>query len=277
MMAVLALLAACQRPAGEQVDAVAPELTQQDTSASAAQDEAASDAAQDEALPDAAQEAVTEVPAPTPPDVTNYYEITTPMGRMVVHLYDETPGHRDNFRKLVAEGVLSGTLFHRVMNGFMIQGGDPNSKDDDPNNDGGGGPGYTIEAEFDARLIHKRGALAAARQGDQVNPERRSSGSQFYIVHGRQWTDDELDQLELQARQENPEFSITAERRTFYTSNAGTPFLDDSYTVFGELVEGFDVLDAIAATPTTGNYRQPPNRPIEDVPMTVRPLYDYGK
>ena len=116
--------------------------------------------------------------------MTDFYEIETRLGTMIVGLYDQTPRHRDNFRTLVEEGFYNGTSFHRVIAGFMAQGGDPNSKDDDPMNDGQGGPGYTIEAEFRDGLFHRKGALSAARQGDQVNPERRSSGSQFYIVHG---------------------------------------------------------------------------------------------
>ncbi len=208
-------------------------------------------------------------------DTTNYYEITTPQGRMVVRLYDETPKHRDNFRKIVAEGVLDSTLFHRVIRQFMIQGGDPNSKDDDPYNDGNGGPGYTVPAEFDDRFFHKKGALAAARQPDQGNPERESSGSQFYIVHGRTWSDSELEQLVRHTRQRSPDFSIPAERRAIYASLGGAPFLDGTYTVFGELVAGFDVLDAIASTPTTGDSAYPLNRPLTDVRMTVRPLFSY--
>ena len=208
--------------------------------------------------------------------MTNFYEITTPQGRMVVRLYDETPGHRDNFRKLVAEGVLENTLFHRVMNQFMIQGGDPNSKDEDPYNDGVGGPGYTIPAELDSKLFHKRGALAAARQPDQVNPERESSGSQFYIVHGRVLTEEDLVQIEQQSRQRDPNFTIPTEQRAVYTSLGGAPHLDGAYTIFGELVEGLDVLNAIATTQTTGQYGQPANRPLADVPMTVRPLFNYA-
>lgn len=207
-------------------------------------------------------------------EVTNYYEINTPQGRMVIRLYDETPGHRDNFRKLVAEGVLENTLFHRVMAGFMIQGGDPNSRDDDnPFNDGSGGPGYTLPAEFKMpTLFHKRGALAAARSPDQVNPDKRSSGSQFYIVQGRVWSAEELDGL---VQQRGPSYAIPDLLREVYTTIGGTPFLDGDYTVFGELVEGGAVLDAIAATPTTGPDGRPANRPMTDIPMNVRPLLDY--
>lgn len=124
--------------------------------------------------------------------------ITTEFGELHVLLYDQTPIHKENFIKLANEGFYDSTTFHRVIQGFMIQGGDPNSKDDNPTNDGQGGPGYTLEAEFDNQLIHKKGAIAAARLGDQQNPERRSSGSQFYIVHGRPVQSMELDQMQAQ-------------------------------------------------------------------------------
>lgn len=211
---------------------------------------------------------------------TNYFEITTPQGRMVIKLYDETPAHRDNFKKLVADQAYDSTLFHRVIGGFMIQGGDPNSRDDDnPMNDGGGGPGYTIPAEIQPGLIHKRGALSAARQGDNVNPERQSSGSQFYIVHGMIFPDDYLTQIETRTKQmiPDPNFAFSEEARRIYTTEGGAPNLDGMYTVFGELVEGFDVLDRLSrvATTTRVGIRNPPDRPLENVPMVVRPLPDY--
>ena len=213
---------------------------------------------------------------------TNYYAIDTPQGRMVVRLFDATPRHRDNFKTLVAEGVYDSTLFHRVIASFMIQGGDPNSKDANPANDGEGGPGYTIPAEILPDLIHRRGALAAARQGDAVNPERRSSGSQFYIVQGRPIAEAELDQMQQALRQRipDPTFAYSDSARAVYTTEGGTPFLDRQYTVFGQLVEGYAVLDSIAATPTprsTGRTGDPrlTDRPIEDVPMTITPLPDY--
>ncbi|GIV60814.1 MAG: hypothetical protein KatS3mg043_1903 [Rhodothermaceae bacterium] len=214
---------------------------------------------------------------------TNYYEIATRYGRMVVRLYDETPLHRDNFKKLVARGFYDGTTFHRVIAGFMIQGGDPNSKDDDPYNDGQGGPGYTLPAEFHPRFYHKRGALATARQGDHVNPERRSSGSQFYIVHGTNPIDETmLAQMEAQIRTatNNPDFRFSDAARTAYLRDGGAPFLDMQYTVFGEVVEGFDVLDRIATTPTPKSQGRPAHpalgdQPLERVEMTVRPLPDY--
>ena len=219
--------------------------------------------------------------APAAPE-TNYYAIDTPQGRMVVRLYDETPLHRDNFRKLAAEGFFDGTTFHRIIEGFMIQGGDPNTKDDDPSNDGEGGPGYMIPAEFVPSRYHKRGALAAARTGDHQNPERKSSGSQFYIVQGTTFTDFQLGMVQNQVRAalRDQAFTFSEEARQAYKTVGGAPNLDGQYTVFGELVEGFEVLDAVAATPTprkTGAHASPAHtdRPLQLVPMFVRPLPDY--
>ena len=208
---------------------------------------------------------------------TNYFEITTRLGRMVIRLYDETPGHRDNFKKLAAEGFFDGTRFHRVMNEFMIQGGDPLSKDDDPMNDGTGGPGYTIPAEFNTAFLHKKGALAAARQPDNVNPNKESSGSQFYIVHGRPFMSAEMDQIERQTR-----ISFPDDVRAVYETVGGAPFLDMGYTVFGELVEGFDVLDAIATTPTPNSTQQRVHpalgdQPVEPIEMMVSPIAGYDE
>lgn len=214
---------------------------------------------------------------------TNYYEIATPQGRMVIRLYDETPLHRDNFKRLVAEGFYDGTTFHRIIEGFMAQGGDPWSKDEDPFNDGQGDPGYTIPAEFVPARYHKRGAVAAARTGDHMNPERRSSGSQFYIVQGTVFDDFQLDMTLQQIRGalSDPSFAFSDEARQAYKTEGGAPQLDMQYTVFGELVEGFDVLDAIAAveTPRRRGERTMPalvDRPVQAVPMTVRPLPDYA-
>ncbi len=213
----------------------------------------------------------------TPAD-TSYYEISTPKGRMVVQLFDETPLHRDNFRKLADEGYYDGTLFHRVIPGFMIQGGDPNSKDDDPMNDGQGGPGYRVPAEIVPTLFHRRGALAAARDN---NPERASSGSQFYIVQGTVVADSLLPMLaQRNSVQLGSEFHFPPEAGPVYSTEGGAPWLDGQYTVFGQLVEGFAVLDSIAAAPTPNaiGHPAPPGigeRPVEDIPMTVRPLPDY--
>ncbi len=183
-------------------------------------------------------------------------QINTNMGDITVILYDETPQHRDNFLKLAQEGYYDGLLFHRVINGFMIQTGDPHSRDAVTGEPlGRGGPGYTIPAEIQEGLFHQKGALAAARQGDQVNPERQSSGSQFYIVHGRRWAPQEL---EMMARDRGTSF--TEEQIEKYTTVGGTPHLDDAYTVFGQVIDGMDVIDRIAGV-TTG----PGDRPEEDV------------
>ena len=193
----------------------------------------------------------------------NLVKISTEYGDIVLKLYDETPLHRDNFLKLSDDGFYEGTLFHRVIQGFMIQGGDPDSRNAEPGQMvGSGGPGYTIAAEIVPGLIHKKGALAAARQGDQMNPERRSSGSQFYIVQGRVFSPEELDMME----QQRGEAFTDLQRRT-YTTVGGTPHLDNAYTVFGEVVQGLDVVERIAATPTGRN-----DRPQSDIPMTVEVL-----
>lgn len=183
------------------------------------------------------------------------------MGDMLIRLYDQTPQHRDNFLKLADQGFYDGLLFHRVIEGFMIQGGDPNSREADPNAMlGSGGPGYTIPAEFVDTLVHVKGALAAARTGDNVNPEKRSSGSQFYIVQGRIVTDDMLDAIEAQKGKR-----YSRSQREKYLQSGGTPFLDRDYTVFGQVVEGLEVLDKIAAVKTGRS-----DRPVENVSFTVK-------
>jgi peptidyl-prolyl cis-trans isomerase B (cyclophilin B) len=188
-------------------------------------------------------------------------EIETDFGKMTVQLYNSTPQHRDNFIKLVEDGFYDGLLFHRVIEGFMIQGGDPNSKNAKANSRlGSGGPGYTIPAEFVDSLIHVKGALSAARQGDQVNPEKRSSGSQFYIVQGRTMTEEELGILGGRKG-----IRYTKDQREAYTTLGGTPFLDRDYTVFGRVIDGLDVIDKIAAVET-----QPGDRPKKDVKMKMR-------
>lgn len=188
-------------------------------------------------------------------------EIITDYGTMKAKLYDSTPLHRDNMVKLIKEGFYDGLLFHRVISDFMIQGGDPNSKDAPPNQQlGSGGPGYQIDAEIGA--LHYKGAIAAARTGDGVNPQRRSSGSQFYIVQGKPLSDAQLDMM---AGQSGTEY--TPEQRAKYKEVGGVPFLDNQYTVFGEVVEGLDVIDKIAAVQTA-----PGDRPVEDVKMTIRLL-----
>jgi len=182
--------------------------------------------------------------------------IKTTMGDITVRLYDTTEYHKNNFIKLVNEHYYDGLLFHRVINQFMIQGGDPDSKNAKANAAlGSGGPGYTLPAELLPKYFHKRGALAAARTGDQMNPTRRSSGSQFFIVTGRVYSDAELDQIE-----QKMQTKFTKEQRKAYTTIGGTPFLDQQYTVFGEVIDGMDVVDKIQKVPTGAN-----DRPKEDV------------
>ncbi len=188
-------------------------------------------------------------------------ELETDFGAMIIQLYDATPRHQDNFIKLAEEGFFDSLLFHRVIQNFMIQGGDPESKKAAPGQAlGSGGPGYTVEAEFVDSLIHLRGALAAARTGDAVNPQKRSSGSQFYIVQGQKMTEDMLNRIEAQKG-----IRYSKEQREAYMEMGGTPFLDREYTVFGRVVEGLDVLDKIAGVQTDGR-----DRPVEDVRMKIR-------
>lgn len=242
----------------------------------------------------------------------NIVTIETKFGNIVVKLYDLTPEHRDNFLKLADEGFYNGLLFHRVISNFMIQGGDPDSRNAKAGNRlGGGSPGYTIPAEFVPEFYHKKGALAAARKGGKSNPEKRSSGSQFYIVQGKIFTSGALDTLEMnlnyKAKREllNEHFSasseelnelkknndqqgfqiriaeirekadsiyntrqpiqFTDEQREVYTTIGGYPSLDGEYTVFGEVVEGLDILDKIAAV-ETDQY----DRPLSDIIMEIK-------
>lgn len=238
--------------------------------------------------------------------------IKTTLGEIQVKLYDQTPLHRDNFLKLVKEEYYNGTLFHRVIKNFMIQAGDPDSKGAPKNKSlGTGGPGYTVPAEIVyPELFHKRGALAAARQGDEINPERNSSGSQFYIVWGEVYNAGKLKQLEksLTVQKENEIFNklaaenkskimdlrrsrdneglmalqeelialtkgqikemggagLTEAQREAYTTVGGTPHLDDQYTVFGEVVEGLDIVEKIQEIATGAA-----DRPQEDIILTM--------
>ena len=237
--------------------------------------------------------------------------IKTEYGEMVAILFDETPKHKANFVKLAREGYYDSLLFHRVIDGFMIQGGDPDSKKAEPGKRlGTGGPGYTIEAEILPQYFHERGALSAARLGDQQNPTRASSGSQFYVVDGKVTS---LDILKIDEQKLNPlvqkyfqdpankpvfdsvrafvmmqdmdgyqkymakirpriekatggnaEKTLTPERIKAYTTVGGTPQLDDTYTVFGKVIKGLDVLDRIAAEP-----KDKADRPLKDIRMTV--------
>ncbi len=187
-------------------------------------------------------------------------KIETEYGTIIIKLYNETPQHRDNFIKLVKNGFYTDLLFHRVMQNFMIQGGDPDSKNAPANKQLGiGGPGYTVPAEFDSSFIHKKGALAAARQPDQVNPTKASSGSQFYIAQGQVY-----DSAQLQMMAMRTGMKYTPEQIATYTTIGGTPHLDMGYTVFGEVVEGLDVVDKIAAVQVGMA-----NRPVKDVKFTI--------
>lgn len=189
-------------------------------------------------------------------DNSTYASIETDYGTMIVRLFDSTPIHRDNFIRLAEESFYDSLMFHRVISGFMIQGGDPQSKFAGPQDQlGFGGPGYTLEAEIGA--LHFKGALAAARDG---NPQKRSSGSQFYLVHGNPVNDSTLDNLELQKN-----IVYTPEERELYKRVGGAPFLDGDYTVFGEVVEGMEVIDAIANVA-----KGRADRPLQDVRMKVR-------
>lgn len=189
------------------------------------------------------------------------FVISTQFGDMTGVLYNETPFHRDNFMQLVKEGFYNDLLFHRVIADFMIQGGDPDSKNAPAGKQlGQGGPGYTIQAEFNKNLIHKKGALAAARLGDQMNPQRKSSGSQFYIVQGKKMNPAEMNQMAQYTG-----INYTQEQITIYQTIGGTPFLDGQYTVFGEIVQGLDVIDKIAAVE-----KDRADRPLKDVKMTVK-------
>ena len=199
-------------------------------------------------------------------DEVYYVKIETTYGNMVVKLYNETPKHRDNFLKLVNDGTYNGLLFHRVIKDFMIQGGDPNSRNAQKGQMLGDGElGYTIPAEFVPTLYHKKGALAAARQSDMVNPKKESSSCQFYIVQGNKWDANRLSMVEQRMGK-----TFTAEQAEVYATLGGTPFLDGDYTVFGEVVEGMEVIDKIAAVQTDGN-----DRPQEDVKMKMTVLKNY--
>ncbi|WP_256002832.1 peptidylprolyl isomerase [Pedobacter deserti] len=190
-----------------------------------------------------------------------YVRIQTSMGECVIKLYNETPLHRDNFVKLAKKKTIDGTLFHRVINGFMIQGGDPDSKTAQPGSElGNGDVGYTVPAEFRDSLFHKKGVLAAARDN---NPEKASSGCQFYLVQGKIFTDEMLDALESKRQG----FKIPGWQREIYKTAGGTPHLDQNYTVFGEIVQGVAMVDSIATVATDER-----NRPLTDVRMAVKLL-----
>lgn len=182
--------------------------------------------------------------------------IETNYGSIVVRLSDSTPLHRDNFLKLVKVGFYDSVLFHRVIQNFMIQGGDPDSKRAKAGVPlGNGGPSYRIPAEFRTTLFHQKGVIAAARDN---NPEKESSGSQFYIVQGKRFTDAGLDSTETYRLKRK----LPAEHREVYKTLGGAPHLDQNYTVFGMVVKGLEVVDTIAAVPTSKSVDK--DRPLED-------------
>ncbi len=182
--------------------------------------------------------------------------LKTSLGDITIALYDETPLHKENFIKLVNDKFYDGVLFHRIIQNFMIQTGDPDSKNAKPGQMlGNGGPGYTIPAEFVSGLYHKRGAVAAARMGDNVNPKKESSGSQFYIVDGQVFSTEMLNRV-LQATGK----TFSQEQINDYTKIGGAPHLDGDYTVFGEVISGMDVVDKIAA-----QEKDRRDRPVQDI------------
>lgn len=184
--------------------------------------------------------------------------IETEFGNMRALLYNSTPKHRDNMIKLIKEGYFDDLLFHRVINNFMLQGGDPDSRGAAPQQMlGQGGPGYTLDAEIGA--YHFKGALSAARLSDAVNPKKNSSGSQFFVVQGYKVQDEELDRWEQEKG-----IKYTPEQRKIYREVGGYPFLDNDYTVFGEIVEGLEIIDKIAAVPVGAA-----DRPVKDIPMKI--------
>jgi cyclophilin family peptidyl-prolyl cis-trans isomerase len=187
-------------------------------------------------------------------------EMVTTEGTIILRLSDSTPLHRDNFLRLVKSRYFDSLLFHRVIQYFMIQGGDPASKNALPGQPlGDSSAPYTLPAEFRVSLFHKRGVLAAARESDDVNPQKASSGSQFYIVQGKKYTDSQLDSVEIKRLKRK----IPGYQREVYKSLGGTPFLDQNYTIFGEVVSGMETVDKIAAGATSkGDDR---DRPLQDV------------
>ncbi len=187
--------------------------------------------------------------------------IETPYGEMEVELYDETPKHRDNFIKLAEKGFYDNLLFHRVIDGFMIQGGDPNSRNASKDKRlGSGGPGYQIDAEFNPDLVHVKGALSAARMGDNVNPEKKSSGSQFFIVQGSKLSEAQLKQIE-----QRKGIHYTQDQIKQYKEMGGTPFLDGDYTVFGKVTRGLDIIDKIVKVK-----KDRADRPMKNIWMKIK-------
>lgn len=193
-------------------------------------------------------------------------EIRTTLGVLVVELYNETPRHRDNFLTLVKSGFYDSLLFHRVIPGFMVQGGDPGSKQAPVGTPlGSGGPGYTVPAEIVPGAVHKKGALAAAPEASGTGSGEHSSGSQFYIVHGRTYEATDLDRVVERRQHTGIEVTYSESDERMYAAQGGAPHLDGAYTVFGEVVEGLDVIDRIAMLSCDGL-----DRPTTDVRMFMR-------
>jgi len=233
-------------------------------------------------------------------------QIETRLGSIRLRLYDDTPIHRDNFLKLIKSGFYDSLLFHRVIKDFMIQGGDPNSKNAIPGQLlGNGDAGYTLPSEIRPNHFHFRGVIAAAREGDAVNPVRRSSGAQFYIVQGKKFTEEELLKIQIRLNEQNYQkylkqitiqlhdsvsrykinlsadsitilamqkatqtfkaFSFTSEQKEIYKTIGGVPHLDGAYTIFGEVIEGISIVEKISLLPTDNN-----NRPLSDLKMHIK-------
>lgn len=183
-------------------------------------------------------------------------KVSTVFGDMIIKLYDDTPNHRDNFVKNVKSGMYDGTIFHRVLPFFMAQGGDPSSIGAGPNKALGNDNCQVLPAEIRSNHFHKKGAVAAARLPDAINPNKESSGCQFYIVQGYKLTDAQLDGME------NENYKFPDVNRAYYKAVGGYPYLDMQYTVFGEVIEGLEIIDLIAAMPTGGQVKDRPNTDI---------------
>ena len=204
----------------------------------------------------ATKEAASQTTPNNNPKNMTQVQLKTSLGDIVIALYDDTPAHKANFEKLVRTNFYDGVLFHRIIKGFMIQGGDPDSKTAKPGQRlGSGDVGYTIPAEFVPAHFHKRGAVCAARMGDNVNPQKASSGCQFYIVDGTVYDNDKLNMIAQRTGK-----TFTPEQIQAYTTVGGAPFLDGDYTVFGEVIKGMEVVDKIAEQQKDGA-----DRPLEDI------------
>ncbi len=208
-----------------------------------------------------------------------YITLETNQGKITFRLYNQTPAHRDNFVKLAKKGFYTGVLFHRVIDNFMIQSGDPDSKARETGKlYGNGGPGYDLPAEIIPGLYHKRGVIAAAREGDSENPQRYSSGSQFYIVKGKVFDDEGIKSVEERINTRNSANNITLKHkipddwREIYKTIGGTPHLDTQYTVFGEVTDGLEIVDKISSLQTDDN-----DRPVEDVVILSVKIKKYRK